>query len=154
ECDQTVVNHEGELAIHIACHTSLEITKLLTHCDIHSLNDDGNAPLHIACSCKMEDIVKYLIDELKCDVNMPNGNGECALHLTSKRSLQIEILVQKGDIDSQNEYGETPLHIACSKCDYGMILFLLNHGCSADIPDEDGNLALHSLINHRNSCIL
>ena len=152
ECDQTVVNHEGELAIHIACRTSLEITKLLTHCDIHSLNANGNAPLHIACSYKMEGIVSYLIDVLKCDVNMRNGNGECALHLASKMSLQIETLVQKGDIDSQNGYGKTPLHIACSKCDYDMILFLLNHGCSADIPDTDGNLALHILINHRNSC--
>ena len=151
ECDQTIFNNEGELAIHIACRTSLEITKLLTDCDIHSLNANGNAPLHIACSYKMEDIVKYLTDELKCDVNMPNGNGECALHLACERSLQIEILVQKGDIDSQNGYRKTPLHIACSKCDYDMILFLLNHGCSADIPDTDGNLALHTLIKHRNS---
>jgi ankyrin repeat protein len=150
ECDQTVINHKGELAIHIACRTSLEITKLLMHCDTHSLNADGNAPLHVACSNKMEDIVRYLVDELKCDVNMPNGNGECALHLACKRSFKIETLVQKCDINSLNGYGETSLLIACSKLDYGMILFLLSHGCRADIPDTDGNLALHTLISARN----
>ena len=151
ECEQTVFNHKGELAIHIACCTSLEITKLLTKCDIHSLNADGNTPLHIACNYGNEDVVKYLIDELKCDVNIPNGKGEYALHVACNKSLKSESLVLRTDINCQDAYGITPLHIACSKCDYEMILFLLKQGCGADIPDTDGNLALHTLVNAKNS---
>ena len=57
ECDQTAVDISGELALHVACHTSLEIVRMLDKYGINTQNADGNAPLHIACEAMKEDVV-------------------------------------------------------------------------------------------------
>ena len=146
-CDQTIVNQKGELAIHIASRTSLEIMRLLTKCDINSLNFDGETPLHLACKLGKVEIVKYLVEDANCDANIPNAEGKHALHIACEQSLKIECLVQKGDINCQNAFEETPLHIACYNRDYDMIQFLLsNPECRADISDDDDDLALHCLV--------
>ena len=145
-CDQTIVNEDGELAIHIASRISLDITRLLTKCDINSLNLDGETPLHIACKSEKVDIINYLVEDAKCDVNIPNAEGNHPLHIACKQSLKVECLVHQGDVNCQNADEETPLHDACYRCDYDMIKFLLNNPeCRADIADEDDWLALEYL---------
>ena len=66
-CDQTITNHEGEMALHIACHHSPQIVQLLTNCDVNSLteNEDANSPLHIACEYEQEDVVLLLVENRK-----------------------------------------------------------------------------------------
>ena len=146
-CDQTVVNQDGELAIHIASRISLDITRLLTKCDINTLNSDGETPLHIACKSGKVDIIKYLVEDAKCDVNIPNAEGDHPLHIACTHSLKVQCLVHQGDVNCENADEETPLHDACYRRDYDMIKLLLsNPECRADIPDEDGFLALHNLV--------
>ena len=146
-CDQTIVNEDGELAIHIASRMSLELTQLLTRCDINSLNSDGDTPLHIACKSEKMDIINYLIEDAKCDVNIPNAEGDHPLHIVCQQSLKVECLINRGDVNCENADEETPLHIACFYRDYDMIKLLLNHPeCRADIVDEDNLLALDCLV--------
>ena len=151
-CDQTVLNKDGELALHIACRSSLQIVKLLTKCDSNSLNADGNTPLHIACKVKNEDIVKYLVEELKCDVNIQNGTGDIPLHILCGQSHCINvasfILTKEVDINCKNIYGDTPLHIACHYRNCDIIELLLSKECRADIPNKDGKLAMHALVDY------
>ena len=147
-CNQNIINSKGETALHIACRSSLEVTKLLTNCDVNVKNADGYSPLHIACESKKEDIAKHLIEEMKCDVKIKNDHGEYALHKACINSLQIESLVQRSDTNCQDDYGNTPLHNACFIRDIDMIQFLLSHQeCRADILNEDGDLALHVFLN-------
>ena len=147
-CNQNIINSKGETALHIACRSSLEVTKLLTNCDVNVKNADGYTALHIACESKKEDIAKHLIEEMNCDVKIKNDHGEYALHKACINSLQIESLVQRSDTNCQDDNGNTPLHNACFIRDSGVIQFLLSHQeCRADILNEDGDLALHVFLN-------
>ena len=154
-CDQTVVNKDGELAIHIACRTSLQIAKLLIRCDVNSLNADGNTPLHIACKHRKNSIVSYLVKELKCNINIQNGAGDFPLHIVCKEShrdiieLASLVLTSNTDINCQNIYGNTPLHVACYHRNVEMIQFLFKNGSRADIPNTEGKMALHTLVDSR-----
>ena len=146
-CDQTIVNNDGELAIHIASCISLKVTQLLTKCDINSLNADGDTPLHIACKSEKVDIINYLVDDAKCDINIPNADGYHPLHIACEKSLEVKSLVKKGDVNCEDADEETPLHVACFYRNYSMINLLLNNPkCRADIADEDGFMALHCLM--------
>ena len=116
--NQNTVNNKGESPLHIACRSSLKVTKLLTNCDVNLKNADGQTPLHIACASKKMDIAQYLIEEMNCDVNC------------------------------QDNYGDTPLHDACFMRDSEIIQFLLAFKeCRADIFNEDDELALHDFLN-------
>ena len=76
-----------------------------------------------------------------------NRESENALHIAVNHSMEIKSLVLRSDINCQDKYGDTPFHSACYNQDSKMIRFLLSHQqCRADIPNEDGDLALHILI--------
>ena len=107
-----------------------------------------NTPLHIACESKKKDIAQYLIEEMNCDVKVRNNEGEYPLHIASLNSMQVGKLVDKSDINCQDNYGDTPLHNACYLQDSDMIKFLLSYQeCRADIPNDEGNLALHIILD-------
>ena len=150
-CNQTLTNHEGELALHIACHhsESLQIVQLLINCDVNSLteNEDANSPLHIACEYEQEDIVFHLVEKSGCNVNLLNGYGRCALHIACRKSLAITKLLKGCDINSIDVDGNTALHIACINKKYEIAKYLLhNELCCAEIHNSSGDLPLHIII--------
>ena len=143
-CNQDIINSEGDSPLHIACHRSLKVTKLLKNCNVNLKNANNVTALHLSCASKKEDIVRCLVEEMNCDVNIKYDEGEYALHIACINSLKIESLVQRSDINCQDDYGDTPLHNACYMRDSDMIQFLLSYQeCRADILNEDGHLALH-----------
>ena len=150
-CDQTITNNAGELALHLACQNSLAITQMLTKCDVNTLTFNGNAPLHLACSNWKESIAVYLIKEAKCDVNIPDKSGNYALHIACSRSLKraTKLMLQSCDINCKDADGNTPLHIACSgRLDSESVTCLLkNNVCRADMPNKAGDLPLHNFVN-------
>ena len=118
-CKQNTVNNEQELPLHIACRESLAVAELLKNCDVNFWNNHGDTPLHIACALMKEDIVLYLIKEMKCDINC------------------------------QDQDGNTPLHIACFNDKYDMAQFLMSFPkCRTDILNNEGQLVLHVHLNN------
>ena len=147
-CDQSKINRKRDSPLHIACRSSLDVTKLLTMCDVNMKGGYGQTPLHIACESKKKEIALYLTKEMNCDVKVRNYKGEYPLHIASLNSLRIGKLVEKIDINCQDKNGNTPLHNACYRRDSDMIQFLLRYEqCRADIPNEEEDLALHILID-------
>ena len=150
-CDQTITNNHGELALHLACQNSLAITQMLTKCDVNTLTFNGNAPLHLACSNWKDSIAVYLIKEAKCDVNIPDKSGNYALHIACSRSLKraTKLMLQSCDINCKDADGNTPLHIACSgRLDSESVTCLLeNNVCRTDMPNKAGDLPLHNFVN-------
>ena len=159
ECDQTIFNKNGDLALHLlSCanrsHTNaLEIIKLLTKCDLKSPNANGDTLLHIAVSTSMNDVVQYFVEEKILDLNIQNKKGESPLHVASRMSPEMTVLLQSYcDVNCQDLDGNTPLHVACSlnrdnKQWYQTSIFLLtNLSVRADIPNKHGDLALHKMV--------
>ena len=110
ECDQS-----GQSPLHMAVLVSAwKVVGVLLGNDAVANAQDlaGNTPLHIATSAGM---MKLLLDEGRANPNIPNMDGECALHIAVK-SLDdeaVDILVQRrANINcADNTRWQTPLHL-------------------------------------------
>ena len=139
-CEINAKGYDGFTPLHYACQKNhFHTVKFLASkpkCDKDSENNDGDRPLHIACKYSGNDvnnkghnnimpahnafdnnklnIVKFLISELKYDVEVENKNGDRPLHLASRDSRNIQLvkyLVEavRCDTNAQNIHGDTPL---------------------------------------------
>jgi ankyrin repeat protein len=135
--------------------------------------------LHVACARELSnmDMIEVLVDKCGVDVNAralvkpekwakleESIEGGTALHILAKANYwwqldAVKYLLQRGaEIDSINEKGETPFHIACTgtrfedmNCTnnvYGFwriecVKILLSLGANPNILDNDGLSCLH-----------
>ena len=139
KCNVNIKNTYWSTPLHIACSLkSLKIIRLLLEKRCHTnipnkkrktaqnipLNEDGDCLLHIACRWCDVDIVRYLITDQKCNVNI------------------------------KNTYWSTPLHIACLLKSLKIIRLLLEKGCHTIIPNMKGETAQDIPLNEDGDCLL
>ena len=164
QCSMYVQNRKGDAPLHIACYKkSLGIIKLFltkrcstkipnmkgeTARDI-PLNEDGDCLLHIACQWGDVDIVKYLINDEKCNPNVQSSTSKnTPLHITTiwNNIVAISMLVAhpQCNINAQNKKGDTPLHFAVRQNKIAAISQLLAHQqCNPNVKNRDGDAPLH-----------
>ena len=87
---------------------------------------NGSTALHYACqSSKDTDLLKLLLEELNCDLNL------------------------------QNKEGNTPIHIACQVGNLNAIRILMSHGyCEVNTANNDGETPAVVALNHQQPDIL
>ena len=132
---------------------------LLSHgADLHAKIDPGlDAPLngfnalHLATFGNHLDFVNLLLDR-NADVDMSGGSqGERAIHLAASNGQKAaaEILLQHGvDVNSQNNYAETPLYLAASNGQKAAAEILLQHGADVNSQDNIASTPLHLAAFH------
>ena len=113
-----------------------------------TLFDDaiGNTPLHEACRSANVEVVKLLVDELQCDQNIQNEEGELPLHITcSQGSLEMAKLVSNCSVNCQTKYERnTPLHIACENEALEAVKFLVKmKDCDVTLANGKDEVPLH-----------
>ena len=125
--DQRIENRDGEVPFYIACSKTLELVKLFrNHNDVSEVqltvhyghSSTRYSPLHNACRHGNVEIVKYLIEEIKCNVDskVPRIN-DTLLHIACRYGSQgvAKYLVENNycSIEEKNTNNEFPLHLAC-----------------------------------------
>jgi len=127
----------------------------------------GNSALHyLDATCFAErrymisdfqkEVMAYLIDEKKLDINQKNNKGETPLHRLlygrgrSKESIQL-LLDYQADINAVDNQGQTPLFGAAYFNTSETIQFLIDQGAKADAVDHAGNTIIHYLAANNNS---
>jgi ankyrin repeat protein len=123
---------------------------LLRHngADLDVRGDSGRNPLHAAAYSGNLEVVRILIEYNPADINARDKTGLTPLLWVSashnhKDGSVTQLLLEHGaDINTQNEYGGTPLHYAS---DYGaleVVRVLLEHGADVEVKRNDGQTAL------------
>ena len=118
--------------------------------DVNQKNNDGNAPLNIAATYGKIDIVKYLIEELKCSPRCPGQLGRSPLHNDCEKNGNIEMvkyLVEKHrcDLSGRDEQGNTPLNVAASSGSLGILKYLIEEkNWNLRSPGQLGRSPLHN----------
>ena len=155
-----VTNKTGDTLLHAASVSgNLKLFALIyddlcqANVDPMAKNDEGDTCLHVACEWGWSEIVKYLINK-KCSINEQNLLGESAIYIAikNKRKDIFDMLLEKSDLDTVNEYGEMPLHLAT--CDpNGMeyvkaIVGSNSNGINA--PDQYGDTPLFNACRTKN----
>ena len=164
QCNPNVQNKEGDTPLHIACWRKLlDIIKVLLEgkCSTNipnkkgeiaqniSLNEDGDCLLHVACQWGDVGIVRYLITDEGCNLNVQSSISEnTPLHIAAKYG-QDDLIVQllsceESDPNVQDRDGDTPLHIAVRENIISAISQLLtSKQCNPNSQNKVGDTPLH-----------
>ena len=153
-CDVNVQDSDGNTLLHLACKrgdTSM-IKQLISHpkCDINFLNKKNETPLHLVIISRYNRapaIVELLLKTNKCDVSIPDKDGNTLLHQACQRvssydSLQLVKLLTASpvcDINAENNEGVRPIHLAAEHGNLGVVCHLVNCGCDLTATDKHGN---------------
>ncbi len=159
--------NNGYNALHLAIFTrDIDICKLVLKYigNINLRCNTGETALHLACNLRLLEISKLLIDA-DISINIPDTVHEfTALHYiatTNQLDLFKYILDKKSDqinINSQDIFGNTPLHYAVMEENYGIVSQLIQlNNINLNLWNIDGKLALHIFLENyddRNEDIL
>ena len=147
--------------LHIACGHSgdLEAVKMLTSskkCDPNVQDDKGWTPLHHACFFGQLEIVEYLINKLRSDVNIPSMLGAYLPLQLACNSLCIErvtldlvkflISTERCDPNIKAYNGDTLLIYLLKSMNSKESLLeylIVDYGCKLLTRSYDGDTALH-----------
>ena len=102
----------------------------------------SKTPLHVATLIGSEEIVRLLIQG-GVNMNSRDGQGYTTLHqsiiLSEGPTSIVKILLQNdADIDFQDYDGNSPLHLAVNVWKSEYALFLMRHGASLKIKNQNG----------------
>lgn len=112
------------------------ITMLLNHSASINYQPNGKTPLHVACEVKNRDCVSILLHH-GAKVNAFSLSGHTPLHLCkTKESIACaKLLIWNGaklNLQTENDYKETPLHIAARFGVSELVALYVDHGANVD----------------------
>ena len=146
-----------------------EIAELLLKygADINATTEDEfkSTPLHLAVFRENYEMAKLFLNHDNININAEDNKGWTPLHLIAdkkgsheylKKSTEIaELLLKYGanvDAVTKDEFETTPLHIAISSGNFGMIKLFLNHDdIDINVKDHEGWTALHKIAGKKGS---
>lgn len=153
-------DNRGWTPLHLAALADSRINCLKTivqHSSV-SINSQtflGETALFMGCQNGCQEVVKLLLNQPKCLINLSNNEGVSPLHVacSEKHSKVMQLLVKHGAaINSQDLNGYTPLHETvstihskrnCSEDTTLVLSYLLCHGADPNVKDHEGNKPLH-----------
>ena len=119
------------------------------------LDDRGQTPLFNASSVGRTEIVQYLLEVAKGEIDVDRGNneGRTALHaaIGSYNQATVQCLVEHGaKVDRVDNDGATALWLAASLGKVVAAEYLIDHGAELNKAANDGNTPLHIAVTNVN----
>lgn len=119
---------------------AININKTIT---LHNLEC---TPLKFAYDSDEPDIAKILID-CKADVNVLYEGNCTLLHIVCADGntdfLEVLLGCEECDLNVKNDFGETPLFLACKNSETQCVEFLVASQCNINISNIEGKSPLH-----------
>ncbi|TRY75928.1 hypothetical protein DNTS_033491 [Danionella cerebrum] len=130
-------------------------------CDSSLVDEQGNTALHIACRKGSMACFGLLTQgcskHLPAILQMPNYSGHKCIHVVAVHGFLslLESLIQLGaDINAQEQCnGRTPLHLAVDFQNYEMVKLLVTKGADVNSLTYGGHTACHLTYGRQNTCI-
>ena len=170
QIDVTQRNNRGSLPLHLSCtaqaHAASKWLIAHAHSAVLAVDDDGNTPLHLALLSTdkrpaLHEVVDLLLQH-GATVTAKNARGRTPLHNSLSRGhgkLSAVLLVEGADPSFADDALVTPMHLAASCGDVGMLALLLGYrkdtsGAGLDLQDAKGRTPVHvASANGHLSCL-
>ena len=129
------------------------VSALIFHgadCNIRT-KDGQRTPIQVALASGYPNIAKILYYHGKAQVNITTTKGRTVLHLCAMFAdaydlLEAILAVRKLDIDTQDKYGNTPLHYAVKCGSLEMVKLLVEAGADIKTRNQANMTPLHIAI--------
>ena len=161
QCPTNIQNGYGETPLHIVCklHRQFkpteEVLMTLKNCDPTSqVNENipdqnkikpGDTPLHVACRTGEAYIIDSIISSHRKAAQVKNHHLEFPFHVCCHQSRKLVKIITDActmDYNSQNNDGNTGLHIAAGNVDIAKFL-LSKLKCNPNLRNQESELPLH-----------
>jgi ankyrin repeat protein len=115
-------------------------------------NESGRTVLHKAVLQAAKDVIQLIIDRDNSQLNVPDTNGQTALHLAmfSGSVTAAEVLIKAGaNLNARDQKGRSPLYIYCAEGgNFGEDIpkLLLVNGADANLRNSHGKRCISTLI--------
>ena len=154
KCGIEAEDRNGDTPLHIACSLtgSIDLVSCLIKvagCDINARGFEGRTILHKACEKNHFGLVKFLVTEIKCDLEANDRNSDTPLHIACACSGSVNLvryLIQEAgcNINARGFENRTILHRACEKNHLEVVKFLITDiNCDFEAEDAYSNKPLH-----------
>lgn len=131
--------------------------------DVNCPTERGETPLSLALQESQFKVVKYLAEHCKVDLQNVDGTGNSALHvlvnrgipkdeksLAQAKKIALYLMLNGVSVESSNEDGETPFHLAIANQRHDLIDELLKKITDINKTTNDGATPLHIAAEHYN----
>jgi ankyrin repeat protein len=146
--DPNQKNSFGNTSIHLAVSLEKPIALfdalLEGGADLNARNKKGNSPLMEALLGNSEDLSRYLLQR-GGNIFAKNNNDQSPLSIAlSGGVVKIRWILSESNINSQDDGGMTPLHLAVNQnASLEVLATLVEIGADLDLREKSGNTALH-----------
>ncbi|XP_063718896.1 inversin-like isoform X3 [Symsagittifera roscoffensis] len=130
-----------------------------TKANVNASDNLGRTALHWAANKEHHKMLKLLIQKGGADCRAKDRDGLTPFHMCMKnRNSKSTALMMKNlnanDLEEQDNYKRTALHLAAMYGSYDQVQMLLQRDANVGIPDGEGKTPLHWAINskHQHSC--
>ena len=156
--DINAMNRIGQTPLHTAadgknyCPELHEI--LLKHDgERKTVEENGDQPLHVACKHVYTETVKLMVS-CGSDTNAVNKHGQTPLHTAAGGEKDCpelcQILLQHlAKIDSMDNDGNQPLHLACRQNHTKTVKLMISHGVNKNAVNNHGQTPIHIVSSQR-----
>eukprot|EP01129_Flabellula_baltica_P008275 TRINITY_DN326_c0_g1_i1.p1 TRINITY_DN326_c0_g1~~TRINITY_DN326_c0_g1_i1.p1 ORF type:complete len:277 (+),score=51.45 TRINITY_DN326_c0_g1_i1:217-1047(+) len=110
---------------------------------VNRQNFNGDSPLHFAIKGSSLSSAMKLV-QMGANVNVSNLQSEYPMHLATCAGLEyVQLLIERGgNLECEDECGDTPLHWAVREDNSDCINLLINSGANIHHQNEDGESPL------------
>ena len=112
-------------------------------------NDDNLTPIQKQEKEDDMKMIHMILSDRRLNFNTPGEDLKTVLHVVAEksmyRSMDIFLESKKFEIDSQDDFGDTALHLAAKKGDIKMFNKIMEHGASINIKNKEDKTALDIL---------
>ncbi|XP_072774452.1 ankyrin repeat domain-containing protein 16 isoform X3 [Taeniopygia guttata] len=106
----------------------------------------GDSLLHHAARLGRRDVLEFLIQEIGMDMEVANGDYKRPIHEAASMGHQecVSFLLERGaSVDCLKKADWTPLMMACTRKNLGVIKTLVEHGANPLLRNKDGWNCFH-----------
>ena len=157
QCDCNIITNNRSSYLHEASASGkVEVIKYIIdncNCNLNGKDCNGFTPLLVACQGSDLTSVQYLINLKDCEKTCKTNVGWSCLHVASyhgntKLVKYLASKFQKDDIENRDNFGTTPLYLACQEGHIDIIKFLVqNKHCDLKSQAHNGWTCLHAAIS-------
>uniref|UniRef100_H0XJ90 E3 ubiquitin-protein ligase MIB2 n=2 Tax=Otolemur garnettii TaxID=30611 RepID=H0XJ90_OTOGA len=152
-CDVNLPDAHADTPLHSAISAGagasgiVEVLTEVPGIDVTATNSQGFTLLHHASLKGHALAVRKILARARQLVDAKKEDGFTALHLAALNNHceVAQILIREGrcDVNVRNRKLQSPLHLAVQQGHVGLVLLLVDAGCSVNTEDEEGDTALH-----------